>query len=125
MGDLGAICCADAGCPFGGVLILVADVDEGAMRALDVDLAFEIARCRVLVERGKELGMAIIVALLDGGGELPPAEDLELFSQFVAMADLAVVPCGISVHALDDRIPVLALDTSADLEAVLRTLFAP
>lgn len=128
MGDLGATCCVDAGCPFGGVLIVTVGVDEEAMRAQGVDIAFEAARCRALVERARELGMAVVVALIGEASQAVTEEEAKLLRTLATAADL-LIACGVtSGRATLDRlssefkIPWMELDGLQDLGALLAQL---
>lgn len=129
MGDLGAVCCSDAGCPFGGTLLIMTGASSEGMRAREVDMTFEIARCTALLERARELGMFIIVAQVEGPTRRSAEDDERSIRSVSPFADLLITRADIdhdgyfAALAEELDIPQVYIDGPLDLETLLPLLF--
>ncbi len=129
MGDLGAICCAEAGCPFGGVLLVEIGINDEALRALDIDITYEADRCRALLERARELGMVIILARMREPPQAANEVELELLLSLAPWADLIITCCAMTGRATIDLlsgelgIPWIELAGPEDLDILFSQLF--
>jgi len=129
MGDLGAVCCSDAGCPFGGALFITTGTSPEGMGAREVDMASEIARCTALLERARELGMFIIVAQVEEPARPSTEDDERSIRSVLPFADLLITRADIDhdgyfvALAEELEIPLVYIDGAPDLEALLLLLF--
>ena len=129
MGDLGAVCCSDAGCPFGGALLITTGASSEGMSAREVDMTLEIARCTALLERARELGMFIIVAQVEGPAWPSTEDDERSIRSVLPFADLLITRADIdhdgyfAALAEELEIPQVYIDGAPDLEALLLLLF--
>lgn len=128
-GDLAADCPLAAETYHAGVLFVTTGASVEGMETAGVDVDSEVARCVVLIERAKELGMVVIVGQIEGPPRRVNEYDETSIQAMSPLADLLITRADVNEDgyftalAEEIGIPQIFIDETLDLRVLLPLLF--